>query len=295
MRSIRSLPLLLWLLTLCLALPQTIEAKSKKDHGQSAGMKDSGTKKKKKKKKKDKKEKKEKKEKKQKSGDQGGRYPLKVNARPLVLPQGMGQVNGGLTITSVPLGKKTINSSSLGVGFDYGVAQGLELGGSTGLLLSPDFDWTSSFNLRGGYLIKGQRRGLSLAARLEIPLNFGEGQDVLSSINAGLSTRYSINKHLALHTGDGMISINFADELTTTFNIPVGVAYQFNKKFNLRLDTRLMSAGSGDTVSVADTLPINLRAIYAIQRMMDAGVALNTDLINDSGFSIMALFNYRIR
>ena len=278
MRRRHPLPLLIGLIALCFALPQTVEAKKKRKA--KAEMMDSGKKKKKRKK---------------KRAEGGKRYPLKVNARPLVLPQGMGQVGGLLTFKSVTVGKKSVNSSDLNLGFDYGVAKGLELGGSTGLALSPDFDFGSGFNLRGGYLLGGQRKGLSLAARLDIPLAFGKDQDVLSSVNASLSTRYRINKKVALHTGDGLISLGLGDKAKTTINVPVGVAYQFNKRFNLRLDTILMSFGSGDTVTLADTVPVTAQAIYAIRRMMDAGIGLNTDLINDSGFTVMALFNYRIR
>ena len=208
----------------------------------------------------------------------------------------MGQASGGLLITSVPVGKKTVNSSALNVGFDYGVAQSLEIGGGTGLLLSPDVDWSSSFTLRGGYLLPtSQRKGLSVAARLEIPLSFAENTDTLSSMTASLSTRYRINKQLALHTGDGLISMNFANDLTTTVIVPIGAAYQLNKRFNIRLDTRLLSTGSGSTVNISDTIPLELRALYAIRRMMDAGLMMETDLINDSGFKVMAMFNYRLR
>ena len=222
------------------------------------------------------------------------RYPLKVNARPLILPQGMSQVSGALSITSVEVNNKSINSSMLGVGFAHGITKGLEVGGTTGLNLSPDLDWNSGFGLRGAYKLAGKRKGLSLAAQVEIPLTFSDESDVLSGLSAGVATRYRLNKMWALHTGENILSLSFGEEVTTRINVPIGVAIQVNKRLNLRADTRLFSGGSGNTVSIADAIPMDLRALYAIRRIMDAGIAINTDLINDSGFSIIALFSYRI-
>lgn len=223
-------------------------------------------------------------------------YSAKVNSRPLVLPKGMNEINSGLSYTSFDFGGKSLSSTALGVGFKRGIIKGLEVGGSTGLLLNPEFDWSSGLGLKAGYRLNGKKRGLALAAQLEIPLYFGEGVDLLSGITAGVATRYRIHKMFALHTGEGLLTLGFGDETTVRLNVPIGVAAQFSKQFNLRLDTRLISFGSGGALTPADTLPINIRAIYAINRMMDVGAGLNTDLASDAGSTVvMGLFNYRIR
>lgn len=232
-----------------------------------------------------------------KKGKKGKKkYAMKVNARPLVLPRGMSEVTTDLNFKSSEVAGKSTSSTGFGVGFKNGVTRGLEIGGTTGLGLDPEFDWNSRLGLQAGYRLKGKKKVLALAAQVAIPLNFGEGQDVLSNINAGVATRYRINKMIALHTGEGLISLGFGDEVTTRINIPFGVAFQFSRKFNLRLDTRLLSFGSGGSTSVGDSLPVILRGIFAINRMMDVGAGLNKDLaIEGSPTTLMALFNYRIR
>lgn len=225
-----------------------------------------------------------------------GAYPLKVNARPLVLPKGMGEARGSLAFSNLSIGKESVNSLALGGGFAYGVMKGLELGGVTGINLSPEVDWSSSLTLRGGYRVYNKkRRGLSVAAQIDLPLTFGEGQDVLSSTSLGMATRYRINKKVALHSGEGLIQLGFGEEITTRINVPIGVAFQVNRRLNLRLDTRLASMGSGDTVSLDQSIPLGLRGIYAIKRMIDVGASLNTDLVSDGPLVVMGLFAYRIR
>ena len=226
----------------------------------------------------------------------GGKYPLKVNARPLVLPKGMGEANAALGLTSFTVGKKSTNAIGLTGGFNYGVSKGIEVGGATGFNLSPEAGWGSSFNLRGGYrVIKRKKRGLNIAARLEVPLSFGEDQDLLSNASAGMSTRYRINKKLALHSGDNLLSFTFGEEVTTRINVPIGVAYQVNRRLNVRFDTQIISLGSGGTLSVDKSLPIFLRGIYAIKRVMDVGVSLSADPVSEGPLSISALFAYRVR
>ena len=127
-----------------------------------------------------------------------------------------------------------------------------------------------------------------------MPLNFGEGQDVLSALDLGLATRYRLNKKLALHTGEGLVSLGFGDETTIRINVPFGVAFQATRQLNLRVNPELFSFGSEDATSIADKLPLQLQGLYAIKRMMDAGVAFNKDLIDGDGFTMMALFNFRM-
>ncbi|MAD60513.1 MAG: hypothetical protein CMH49_03225 [Myxococcales bacterium] len=223
------------------------------------------------------------------------RYPLKVNARPLVLPTGLNEVSAALNFTSFSQGKKDVTSSAMNISFKRGIIPKLEIGASTGLLLNPEVDWSSSFTLLSAYKIAGRRKGLSLAAQVAMPLNFGENQDVVSGLSAGLATRYRINKQVALHTGEGLINLSFSGDPNAIINIPVGVAFQINKRINVRADTRIISFGGGqDTVSIADSLPLQLRGLYTIRRAMDAGLAVNTNLVADEGWSAIAVFNYRM-
>jgi hypothetical protein len=225
------------------------------------------------------------------------KYPIKVNSRPLVLPRSMNEVGAALTYSSVEVAGVSASATALGVGFKRGIIKGLELGGTTGLALDPEFDWSKSFALQTGYrLAYKKKKGLSLAAQLAIPLNFGEGADVLSNITAGVATRYRINKMYALHTGEGLLSLGFGDEVTTRINIPIGVAIQISRQFNLRFDTRLLSFGSGGSVIIGDSLPINLQGLFSIDRMMDVGVLFNKDVVLDgSPTTLMAVFNYRMK
>ena len=219
------------------------------------------------------------------------RYPLKINARPLVLPVGLNELSSNLNYRSM----SDVTSAAMGVSFKRGVIRNLEIGGSTGLLLNPEVDWSSSFTLQGGYKIAGQRKGLSLAAQVTIPLNFGENQDVISSLNGGLATRYRLNKQVAFHTGEDMLQLTLGEKSAVRINIPIGVAFQVNKRINVRADTNIMNfGGGGDAITIADSLPLKLRGFYTIRRAMDVGVAINKDLTNDNGWSAMGMFNYRM-
>ena len=235
-----------------------------------------------------------KKNKKRKGKNKLRRYPLKVNARPLVLPTGLNEVSADLKFTSISQGKEDVTSSEMNISFKHGIIPKLEIGGSIGLLLSPELDWSSGFTLLSAYKIAGRRKGLSLAAQVAMPLNFGEDQAV-SGLNIGLATRYRINKQVALHTGEGLINLRFSGDPNAIISIPVGVAFQINKRINVRADTRIISfGGNQDTVSIADSLPLQLRGLYTIRRAMDAGLAVNTNLVADEGWSAIAVFNYRM-
>ena len=232
-----------------------------------------------------------KKNKKRKGKNKLRRYPLKVNARPLVLPTGLNEVSAGVNFTSI----SDVTTSAMNISFKRGIIPKLEIGASTGLLLNPEVDWSSSFTLLSAYKIAGRRKGLSLAAQVAMPLNFGENQDVVSGLSAGLATRYRINKQVALHTGEGLINLSFSGDPNAIINIPIGVAFQINKRINVRADTRIISFGGGqDAVSIADSLPLQLRGLYTIRRAMDAGLAVNTNLVADEGWSAIAVFNYRM-
>ena len=223
------------------------------------------------------------------------RYPLKINARPLVLPVGLNELSANLNYSSMSVGKKDISSADMGVSFKRGVIRNLEIGGSTGLLLNPEVDWSSSFTLQGGYKIAGQRKGLSLAGQVAIPLNFGENQDIISGLRGGLATRYRLNKQVAFHTGEDVLQLTLGKESTVRINIPIGVAFQINKRINVRADTNIINfGGGGDALTIADRFPLKLRGLYTIRRAMDAGFAINKDLTNDNGWSAMGMFNYRM-
>jgi hypothetical protein len=219
---------------------------------------------------------------------------MKINARPLVLPTGLNEVSAALEHISNTQGKKDFSTSGLAVTFRRGIIPNLEIGASTGLALNPEVAWASNFTLRGGYKIAGQRKGLALAAQVEIPLTFGENQDVLSSLSGGLAARYRLNKRLAIYSGEGLISLRLGQSASASINIPIGVGFQVNKQINLRADTTIVGFGGKNVTSVADSLPLHLRGFYTINRMMDAGLALKTDAVNDNGWSAMAMFNYRM-
>ena len=294
---------LILLSMLSLVLPTVSHAQANNDQseqsntaGKRKGKKKKDKRKGKKKKGKKKKDKRKGKKKKGKNKATRGakRYPMKINARPLVLPTGLNEVSAALEHISNSQGKKDFSTSGLAVTFRRGIIPNLEIGASTGLALNPEVAWASNFTLRGGYKIAGQRKGLALAAQVEIPLTFGENQDVLSSLSGGLAARYRFNKRLAIYSGEGLISLNLGKSASASINIPIGVGFQVNKQINLRADTRIVGFGGGNVTSVADSLPLHLRGFYTINRMMDAGLALKTDAVNDSGWSAMAMFNYRM-
>jgi hypothetical protein len=233
------------------------------------------------------------------------RYPVKVNNRPLVMPAKITQVSAFINHTSLsistPLG--SIDSSLTGLGFSaiYGVTKGLDVGAAWGgMLLDPSVEVNKSFALRAGYdlLNKGRKKKVHLAAQVSLPLSFEEGADALSALNIGMATRYRVMKRkLAIHTGENLLNIDLTDAGMHSLNIPLGIAYQINKKFNLRGDFQLVSIplGDGDVVSIADTTPLTLTAFYAMNDQMDVAFSGMSDLQSFGDvLTAMVLFNYRL-
>ena len=152
-------------------------------------------------------------------------------------------------------------------------------------MLDPEVDWSSSFTFQGGYKIVRQRKGLSLAAQVAIPLSFGEDQNFISSLRGGLATRYRLNKQVAFHTGENMLRFTIKNS-TVRINIPIGVAFQINKRINVRADTNIITfGGGGDAISIDMAIPLKLQGFYTIRRAMDVGFAINKDLTNDNASS----------
>ena len=204
-------------------------------------------------------------------------YPVAANNRPLTLP-------GGAWGADVDVGfSNSFENIDLGLGGAYAVNNELQISlGGIGAAVAPEFAVRKSLSLGVAYSVHSNGP-LSIAATLGLPLSFEEGADPVSSVGLGAMTRYNVmDNKLSIHTGNGLIGLNFAGDLVATLNLPIGFAYQVNDNINVRLDTVLATIPltGGDIVSIADVSPINLMLGYAVDNKMDVGLSVTADAQN---------------
>lgn len=216
-------------------------------------------------------------------------YPLAERGRPLTLPSGMGEVTPALSFTQFKLGPVDGNSFSLAAGFKYGLANVVEVGISSGLFLSPEFDWNRNFTLEGHYLAYDTKK-FDMAPGLVIPLNFTDGTAV--NVQVDLTSRYLVGgSKFFFRFGRGAVGVAVAPDFGLTINGNGGFGYQVNKTVVLTLDTSLFSlALTPETVFTGlwETFNVSVGGQYTFNRYADAGVALNyANILNvDEEYSV---------
>jgi hypothetical protein len=203
-----------------------------------------------------------------------GEYPMAERQRPLVLPRNMGEVTPSGDFNRFKLGEN-FDTFGIGVGFDYGLANVVEVGLSTGILLAPDVDWNRNFTLRGHYLAYDSKF-LDVAPGLVIPLNFVG--DTSIAVQIDVSTRYLIpDTKVFLRFGDGAIPLGVSPDFTLGLNVNAGVGYQFTKQFVGTFDTRLLAIQLAPDVNAQgpwDVVDLLFGGQYTFTRNADAGLLL---------------------
>jgi hypothetical protein len=217
-----------------------------------------------------------------------GDYSTSDNDRPLVLPQGMIQVNGDLSNLTGDIG--------IGLGVDYGVAEGMALGVDWGGYAMGDAGGVSKeVGVDFGYSVMSDD-SMDFAAGIGLPMDFGG--DILSSANINGHFRYKLmDGALAISTGDGLIGLGFGDATTLSANVNLDVSYQVADNMALGLGTDIVSiglVGDGGTTVIGDMIPLRIGFGYNMDDM-DFGLNVGADAKNFGDTMNLGLgFAYRM-
>lgn len=192
-------------------------------------------------------------------------YPIKEIKRPLVLPDGMGEVGVGANVTSFA----GTTSVSLAPSFHYGVADVVDFGVSTSLLLSPDVAWSKGLPIDAHYLAVDTEK-FDWAPGIVLPLTFQEGAGF--GVLLDLPGRYVINDTVFVTFGQGAVPLRFSPDFTLSLAGNGGLGFQVDKAVALGFQTsvfQLNLAPDANLSGLWDFLNLNLYGQYSVNRMVD--------------------------
>ena len=217
-----------------------------------------------------------------------GDYSTSDNERPLVLPQGMIQVNGDVSDLTGDIG--------IGLGVDYGVAEGMALGVSWGGYMMGDAGGVSkAVGVDFGYSVLSDD-SMDFAAGIGLPLDFG-GDSPLSSVGIDGHFRYKLmDGALAISTGDNLIGVGLGDATTLSANVGLDVSYQVADNMAVGVGTDLVSiglVGDGGTTVIGDEIPLRIGVGYNMDDM-DFGLNVEANAKDFGGMSLGLGFAYRM-
>ena len=224
-------------------------------------------------------------------------YPTEVTKRPLELPDGMLEVNLGLSInlgSPITVAGETIfgplKPIRTPLSAIYGIGGKLQVGLETeGLCLNSSAcdKVIDNFGLEAAYGVIHQK-GLEMSVQAALAFNWpGDVTDV--SLALGVDVRLTQGQ-LAIRAGPKLaIGLNDRDGYNREFlRVPIDFQFQADPHLmlDLGLDLNLMldppaPAGFGDFIGV----PLRLGAIYAINRQFDVGAFFSfTNLLGKASY-----------
>jgi hypothetical protein len=220
-------------------------------------------------------------------------YPTSERLRPLVLPNGMGEVGLGLGVNGV--GGAT--AVGLGADFAYGIGDVAELGASTGLILSPDFAWNQTLTLNGHYLALDTKE-FDIAPGVILPLGLYEGAPFGLVID--LPSRYVLSDGLFLRFGQGAVPITLSPDFALAISANGGLGYQIDNKTVLFADTSVFTLALAPDTAVTglwDVLVLSLGGQYSPTKDWDVGATLGLSnawgVENSFGYGLNLYGRYR--
>lgn len=219
-------------------------------------------------------------------------YPMQERLRPLVLPDTMGEV--GLDLTYLTFAGA--DAAATAPSFAYGIADVVEIGLSSTLLLAPDVDWGKDINLRGHYLAYDSKE-LDFAPGLNVPLILADGAGFGATID--LSTRYVLNEVVYFYFGQGAIPVLFSPDFALSVQASGGAGFQVDKSLVFMVDTTpfvLRLTPDTDVSGIWDVLTLNATGQYSWDRNGDVGVRLGITKIwefDPTAFSATLYGRYR--
>lgn len=231
-------------------------------------------------------------------------YPLAERMRPLILPNGMGEIGADLPITYASFAGDSTTAFGIGTQFNYGLGNKVELGLQPllGFSLSPgDPAWSKTVGVRAAWLA-WDSKDFDFAPAVTIPLVF-EG-DTGIGVNIDLLGRYVLSEGWFLTFGQGAINMLVAPDFGLGINVSGGAGYQFSPKAALLFGTTplfitLVPAGGGDVAALGIWDVFNLYATiqYTPSRQWDVGLTVAPTYFVDAealsmGFDIFARFRF---
>jgi hypothetical protein len=199
-----------------------------------------------------------------------GDYPLQERLRPLVLPDRMGEVGLDLSYENVAGADFALVQPS----FSYGIADVVDVGLASSLLLAPDVAWGRDITLQGHYLAV-DTKDLDFAPGLVLPLVLAEGAGFGAVID--LPTRYVLNDKVFFTFGQGAVPLTFSPDFGLAVQATGGVYVQADKGLVFGVDTTpfvLTIAPTAAVSGVWDVLIVDGLAQYSWDRAWDVGVRI---------------------
>lgn len=223
-------------------------------------------------------------------------YPLAERARPLVLPDKMGEITVSPTITHAHL-IDNVDYFTTGLDFEYGLADVVELGVGTGFMFAPDVDWTNELHVQVHWLAYDSK-DFDFAPGVVVPFYFTDGAPFGANID--LTSRYVIDDQFFLTFGQGAIGLVASPDFGLSINGHGAFNWQVDKPIVLFLDTTVFSlllAPDVDVTGLWETLNVGIGGQYTAARTVDVGARLSyvdTFKVEDE-FTFAALLYGRFR
>ncbi len=198
-------------------------------------------------------------------------YPTALIERPQLLPRALLQIDAALGHeTRRALGIETLSAESADLAVRAGVSQRWELGAATSVWLHPDARWDRAATLAAGYhAFAGDR--IDIAPRLELPLSFHHGYDLVDTAWLGLGLKARLGERLFALAGRRLLPIDIRPAFGLHVGLDGGVGYQATPALALLAETQLATltlVGPIDrTTTIADSWPVALTALWATPRI----------------------------
>jgi len=198
-------------------------------------------------------------------------YPTKELKRPLVLPNGMGEVDANVDFATVG-GDVFL---SLGPDIHYGVADVVDFGIGTDVLLAPTADWSRSLPIDAHFLAV-DTKSVDFAPGIIVPLLFIDGAPFGVTLDA--PTRIVVDDKLFFSFGQGAIPLIFSPDFGMAISGNGGVFYQLRKDVVLGADTNVFNLFLAPDAAFSgpwDVLQLGLLGQYSWSQMGDVGARIN--------------------
>lgn len=225
------------------------------------------------------------------------KQPLEVINRPLTTPAG--QAEAGLSLGFLffkDAAGDSDNIKFLGIGAGYGITEQLDAHVSYSTCLEDGCDFKGDLTLELGYSVLNTNP-LHLAP--DISFGYDTFGEMLTPLGLGARVRYNLSDNMAIYSPGTQLTVTLdgGPELAPGvdapkpiyLSLPVGFAYQVNPNLYVAAETNLanIEIADSETQFIFDSyIPVGLRGIYAVNEMIDVGLAVDVDLDNTDVFSL---------
>ena len=198
-------------------------------------------------------------------------YPLEERTRPLVLPDGMGEVGIGFDFVTVA-GSTSVGT---GLGLNFGIGDSVELGVATGFLISPDVAWGETVLLSANFLAVDGKE-FDWAPGISLPIVTTEGAGFSFALD--LPARAVMGEQVFLFFGNNAIPIRVSPDFSLGLAGNGGIGVQFRKDTALLVGTNVFVATIVPDATVSgiwEVFTLSGTLQYTPSRTFDVGLTLN--------------------